>query len=394
MPEPWTNRGAGMDEPGEEARAGDNLHSKRKGWRPGLRLRLIALVVLAFTPALLLVLYNRHEERQHAIAEGEHHAQEIVQQVTAAQSRTLHSVHALLTVLAQTPGIADTTGGGCLRLVRRVLAAEPELANIGLINLKGRLVCSAEPLDHVINLADRPYFRRALKRDDFAVGNYQIGRVVHYPVLVAAHPVPVEGPPRAVVFAAIKLKSLAVRPSDVDLPPGAYFTLHDSQHRILARYPGPTPIGVESPIRNFLATLPATTRSYTGLVKVHGKPFLMAYATLPQRETGSELHAVLMIPAADAFARASEVLSRGLLLLGLTSLVVLWLGWIGGETLVFAAARSGPLPAPSTPWPSRCSAGRRRTGSRRSVSRGLIGSIVCSAPSTAPLSASATGTNC
>jgi hypothetical protein len=48
-----------------------------------------------------------------------------------------------------------------------------------VIALNGDLVCSGLPVTGTVSLADRTYFQRARDRADFAVGDYQIGRVTH-----------------------------------------------------------------------------------------------------------------------------------------------------------------------------------------------------------------------
>lgn len=310
-----------------------------RGRGQGLRLRLILLVLLAFLPPVSLILYNAHQERLHTIAESQQRAQQLVRQISDVKSRTLHSLHALLTVLAESPDVLDGGAGRCADLLRRVLAVEPDLANLGVTDLHGNVLCSAEPLTHSVNVADRAYFRRALARHDFAVGTYEVGRISDVPVLVGAHPVPVVGRTRGVVFAAMKLDRLTSMPRDMRLPAGSYFALHDSQHRILARYPGPLDLGERSPVTNFLMSLPRATKHYTGVVRVQGRRYLMAFTMLPGSESGNKLHAVLMIPTNEAFAYADGLTYRSLGLLAIASIAVVLLAWSGGEILVLRPVR-------------------------------------------------------
>lgn len=317
----------------------ESVNRIANGKSHGLRLRLILLVLLAFLPPVSLILYNAHQERLHTIAESQQRAQELVRQISDVKSRTLHSLHALLTVLAQSPDILGAGAGRCSDMLQRVLVVEPDLANLGVTDLHGNVLCSAEPLTHPINVADRAYFRRALARHDFAVGTYEVGRISGIPVLVGAHPVPVVGRTRGVVFAAMKLERLASLPGDTHLPRGAYFALHDSQHRILARYPGPLDLGERSPVMSLLMSLPHATKHYTGIVRMDGRRYLMAFTMLPGRESGNELHALLMIPATEVFSYADGLTYRSLSLLAIASLAVVLLAWFGGEVLVLRPVR-------------------------------------------------------
>ena len=69
-----------------------------------------------------------------------------------------------------------------------MLKAYPLYLNIGVADPNGNLVCSALPFKAPINVADRVYFKNALEMNDFAIGDYQIGRITQRPAINYAYP--------------------------------------------------------------------------------------------------------------------------------------------------------------------------------------------------------------
>lgn len=326
-----------MEQEAKEAEHPTTYRRCRRGM--GLRPRLLLLVVLAFLPAFLLILNNAREERLHTVNADELRAQALVRQISDAKSRALHSVHALLTVLAESPDVLKGSHDRCARRLRSVLAVEPDLANLGVTDMRGNVVCSAISFTSPINVADQAYYKRALARDDFAVGTYAIGRITDAPVLMDAHPVPADGPPQGVIFASMKLGRLGALPADTHLPAGASFTLYDSDYHLLARYPGAVHAGSRVPKSAVPVKLITGIKDYTRVVHTAVGDYLLAYTTLSGQESGKQLHATLMIPAGAAFAYADAMTYRSLTLLGIASLAVLLLAWLGGDLLVLQPVR-------------------------------------------------------
>src|SRR5690606_3114154 len=90
-----------------------------------------------------------------------------------------------------------------------------------------------------MDLSDRAYFRRAMERKDFAVGDFQIGRITNRPSINIACPIlhPVTGAPRRVVYAAIDLTWLEKLASRAALPEGGTLAVVDAKGIVLAAWP-------------------------------------------------------------------------------------------------------------------------------------------------------------
>src|SRR4051812_18668089 len=104
----------------------------------------------------------------------------------------------------------------------------PYYANLGAIQPDGQLFCSGLPFVGPVTAADRLFFRRTLATRDFAIGEYQIGRVTGKATLNVGHPILDEtGAMHAVVFAALDLAWLKRLLATAQVPEGALLLIVD-----------------------------------------------------------------------------------------------------------------------------------------------------------------------
>lgn len=179
-----------------------------------------------------------------------------------------------------------------------------------------------------MSAAGAPWFRRAVEGRSFAVGEYQVGRIVGKPVVVFARPVlERDGRLRAVVFAALDLASLDRSLVATDLHPGAALTLIDRSGRVLARRPDPEKwVGRSFPDAELVK---AVLTHRTGLAEVKGVDGVSRlYAFQPLPGAGDDLFVAAGIPLDVVFAESRENLVRhlaGLAVLGLAAVILAWL---------------------------------------------------------------------
>ena len=72
---------------------------------------------------------------------------------------------------------------------RNVQNQYPFYANLGAFEPDGDVFCNGVPLTGPVNSADLPWFQRTVQTRDFAIGDYQIGRITGIPVLVYGYPI-------------------------------------------------------------------------------------------------------------------------------------------------------------------------------------------------------------
>src|SRR5437899_7026739 len=206
----------------------------------GLRFRLVLLVVLASLPPVVLTLHIARQERQGKITALRQRSQDIIKLSARKEEEMILGTRQLLRVVAASSQVELGRWGDCNELLRTLFADYPRYANLGVIKLNGDILASALPLTNTVNLADRPYFQRAVSSRAFAIGDYEVGRITGTRTVNLGCPVlDPSGQVRTVVFAALDLDWL--NGSDYALqkllPEGATWTKIDTNGTILVRYP-------------------------------------------------------------------------------------------------------------------------------------------------------------
>src|ERR671933_6870 len=205
-----------------------------------LRVRLLLLVLLAVLPALGLILYGAAEQRRQAADTVQAEGLRLARLAAGDQEDLNESSRQLLIILARLPAVRDRDAAACSALFAELLRLYPRYANLGVAGADGEIFCSALPLGGPVNVADRSYFQRALQTRDFAIGDYQIGRISNRAAVNVGFPILDEvGRVRAVVFAALDLGWLNLLAARAQLPPGSTLTVVDRDGVVLVRLPDP-----------------------------------------------------------------------------------------------------------------------------------------------------------
>ncbi len=299
-----------------------------------LRVRLWLLVFLALVPALMLMLYSASERRRQAAIDVQENALGLARLASSNQERLVEGAHQLLIALAQVPEVRNGHIAECNAFLASLLTRYPLYANFGLADVAGDLLCSALPLKGPVNIADRVFFRSALATGDFAVGEYQIGRVTEKPSLNFGYPILGEvGQLQAVVVAALDLSWLTHLLAEAQLPEGAVLLMIDRSGTILGRYPNPEAWvgqpGVDDPLfRSILAQGEGTTE----LSGPDGVPRLYAFTGL--RGAAQAGYVSIGIPQAVAYAPADRMLARNLAGLGVAGALALAAAWVGADVFI------------------------------------------------------------
>jgi signal transduction histidine kinase len=120
------------------------------------------------------------------------------------------------------------------------LKAEPRFTNLAVIARNGDMVCAAVPTGEVVNLADREYFKQALKTRASVIGEPTYGRVSGkwtLPFAVASRDD--VGRVRYVLLVALDLQWLSAQMQHTSYPGDARLGLIDQKGIVAVRYPDP-----------------------------------------------------------------------------------------------------------------------------------------------------------
>lgn len=299
-----------------------------------LRVRFLLLVLVAALPALGLLFITASEQRSAAVAQTKTTAQGYANLAAGDHARQIEATRQLLTVLARLPELRGDPAT-CAHFLAGLLPTFPLYANLGVIAPDGRLVCSAVAATGPIDLSDRPYFQKAVQTRDFAVGQYQLGRITKTATLNCGYPILDEQKRLVgVVFAALSLTWLSQLAAQAQLPSGSVLMIIDRQGYVLVRSTDANAwIG-----RRLLGTpvVDAILASGSGVTEgtdENGQAFLYAFAPLGG-PAGSDAYLSVAIPRAQAEDAANRTFNESLTRLGFAVAVVLVAAWVGGDLLV------------------------------------------------------------
>jgi signal transduction histidine kinase len=309
----------------------------------GLRVRLLLLVLLAVIPALGLTLYTNLEERQLRKAQVQEHAMRLSRLVSADHERLIEDARKLLAALARLPGVREGKRAACGTLFADLLTRHSSYANLGVVGADGNVLCSGLPMTGQIYVGDRAYFRRARETRDFAIGDYQIGRITRKATLNFGHPVlDNRGHLRVVLFAALDLAWLNELAGQAGLPPGSMLTVIDRHGTILSRYPDEGKwVGKLMPEPLVLnAILTQQGNGTTDAPGTDGIPRLFSFAPFGGAAQSANAYVSVGIPAAVAFAGANQILARNIAMLVLVAGLALAAAWVGGNLFIVRQVRA------------------------------------------------------
>jgi signal transduction histidine kinase/type II secretory pathway pseudopilin PulG len=306
-----------------------------------LRVRLLALVLLAILPALGLVLYTAFDQRRTAKKEAEASAQRVARLASTAQKQHIETSRHLLITLSQLREIRSMeSAGDCQRLLQDLRQVHSIYANIGVIDRRGYLFASALDVTNGVYLGDRSYFQLARDSGKFAIGDYQVGRLTERPTLNMAYPLkePESGLFRGVVFAALDLDWLNQLAARADFR-GSTLTVIDRHGTILVRYAMPDneenwigkSLTNRPDVTGFLNRGAEVTAEGVGLDGVRR----LYTATALSRSGGLiDAHVIVGIPVQVAYASANRTLTLNLIFLGIVATLALGAAWMGGDFFI------------------------------------------------------------
>jgi signal transduction histidine kinase len=306
-------------------------------FRSSLRGQLAAVVAAALAPALVFVLWGANRERNRALgaaeAEGNRSLSLVARGLEASLDVTRHLLEGTAGLLEERGGRPDPSR--CAPSLERLRRIEPRYASVLIALPDGTVVCSSPAGTEEVNLADRPYFGKALETNAFAMGEFQVGKLSEKPVVAFAQPVrDAKGGIASVAIASIDLDWLGGILGRLPAAPGIRLLLLDRAGTILARHPADGPAaGTPFPFASRLGKIADSTHAARGAADASGT-VLFWEATRLARDGGTLGYLALGMPEEILFGAADRALSRQLLALGLVAVVALLGVWFFAQALL------------------------------------------------------------
>lgn len=222
-----------------------------------IRAMLITIIVVCMAPIFVTAVYESASEERIALKEAQldlaHHAQ--LRDV--AHEHLLESVHQVLQTAAHSalPLLGDP--GRCGAYLRDIDEHFPDFPAMGVADPGGTIICSSTE-GVTANIAERSYFRRAIRTGKFSVGDYAVGVVRGRPSLIFGFPMYADGRLKGVLYALMDNDAIQRKFAQTHSPPGVSEFLMDSSGATLASLPsGAALIGKPVPDSFIRALAPA-----------------------------------------------------------------------------------------------------------------------------------------
>ena len=207
--------------------------------RNSLNLRLWLTIAIAVLPILLFTLIDYGERREQALAAIH---TEVGDRLAGArrEAQAAHRAVALaLRIMARSGDLQSMDPSACTEIARRLIGSLEGFANIGAAHPDGAVFCSAQASTAAVSVADRAWFRNAMRAEGISAGEFIIGRISGKPGIVFGYPL--NGPSgelRAVLFASIAMTWFDRLIEGFDLPPDWEASVVSAGGYVLAHQPG------------------------------------------------------------------------------------------------------------------------------------------------------------
>lgn len=307
----------------------------------GLRMKLIALIVLAFLPLVWLSSHQAHKQRAQDTKGLEDSIFRVARLVTANRLQYLQSTRLMLTALAHTEGVIDPAKHNCGPLVKQLREASRTRLNIGACDMSGRVFCSALPLPPDMNLAGFEAVQRAWAIGDMAVDKVReegAGRT-----LLFAYPVRNDaGGLTGAVFVILDLLQVSwFRSTEYTLPEEATISVIgvDGRYVFHSREPE-TNVGKPSGRENLIQAIPQGKDEGFFTISRDGRKYLSVLERLGPLSDGTVFYVNAEVDLAVVDAAVTQRWKEELWMIALIAAGASGAAWLLGSFWIVNPARS------------------------------------------------------
>jgi len=302
-----------------------------------VRTRVILLFLVIIVPLVVLFIFNYRETRRHALAHATHDTARIINFAVIHEEGIVGETKQILAMLANDPAILEG-GERANRRLGSIVLSFPQYTNFGVARPDGEVYGSAIPLNAPVNVSDRSYFRDAVEKRTFSVGQYQVGRITGKPAINFGYPIlDRDGNVAAVVYAALDLTRVAKFEYEVDdqTPSNSTYVRLDRNGSILASYPSAQFFGRGNPLEKPI--FERISREKKGMFEAKGADGIVRlylFSSLNGPIYGEGAYVLLGIPREGLYAELNRMLTRNLAILSGIVMVSLAIMWFGGNALI------------------------------------------------------------
>ena len=299
-----------------------------------LRTRLIILIVAAVLPALGFIFYTASDQRSQRESQIREEAMHTARLAASNIEQLVMGSRQVLIGLSKLPTVRNYDSSACNDYFSAIKGQLPMYANIAAAKPNGDIFCSAVSPDRKVNVADRLYFKAAIQKKDYFVGEYVMGRIYGKPTINLAVPaLGKDQKPRAVVYVALDLNWFRGQLNEIRIPEQTILTVVDRNKTILYRNPdadnrmGTDISGTELSMKTKVQEEgTAVAKSLDGITRI--------FAFVPVVGTDKGIYVRYGISRTAAFAGINRMIVNNLLVLFGIALLAIATAWVGTDYFV------------------------------------------------------------
>ena len=153
-----------------------------------LALRLMVPLLVALIPLALLARHQIEQNRDRTVTQALVAMDTAASALAQSERVVIGDAGEIISSLSELPSVR-AGGATCIETVQAVTDIDRRFANLGVIDARGNVTCSALPVPAGVTLGDRTYFLDAMRYNDLAWGSYQYGRITGEPTVNAGFPI-------------------------------------------------------------------------------------------------------------------------------------------------------------------------------------------------------------
>lgn len=303
-----------------------------------VRLALFVLAIMLMVSALMLGTYLN--ERRRVFSQVREDFIRVATLIANDQEELIGRTRQFLLTLALTPAVRNMDSESCPALLIHLIDQYPRTMDLGVVDIRGRLVCSGSPPVDSADFSDEIWFNHSILSSDFAMAPLRRGsrRVTDYAI---SYPLLDDGGnAHGVVYAMVDLTQSNHFISHLYPTRQIEFTMISDDGMILNCYPEVENCAGKARVKE--ALVEAVRNMGKGALSLPDSQGIdRLYAFVPLSTTvDTRVYVIIGAPAASLYSSSNKMLA--LQFAGLWGVTLLALGsvWLGSKLLIIKPVKT------------------------------------------------------
>ncbi len=306
---------------------------------PSIRVALLGLLLVAIIPYLAIIGFQTATRHAADLDRADETARVFARHTASRTEQFLSDSRGVLERMAQRPLIQAVDASRCDPFMSDYLALHPRIANVGVVDRTGHVICSAmpQPGGNPASVLKTGWFRAADATNSFVVGEPFVGPITGRWVSVLAQPIQRDGRLVGILAMPIDLVVYGRLIETVDLPPDAIVTIVDEGGVVVASSQASAEVGRPMPDGDFDRIAGAGATGTFQATDADGIERLHAYATV----AGTGWRVIAGLSPRPILGPAKTTNLTSLLVAIAGTLLVAWIGLHVGRRIADPIERLG-----------------------------------------------------